>query len=143
MLLIKEVISQENKLEIPLGTKCELCGMLATAAVKDSQGVTHYYCEHHVPGHQMTEGRQAEHSQHQMGKPADKGSDRHGGHSVNMFRDKFFLSLLLTIPVVLYSDLIQRVLGFTAPPFPSSQWVAPVFSTVVFFYGGMVFLKSA
>ena len=133
--------NQETKLEIPPGTKCELCGMLATAAVKDAQGVTHYYCEHHVPQSSPESGKQMAHEGHD--KPKEKGLDRHGGHSVNMFRDRFFLSLILTIPVVLYSDLIQRVLGFTAPPFPYSEWVSPLFSTIVFFYGGLVFLKSA
>jgi len=112
--------------------------MLAIAAVRDAQGVTHFYCEHHVPGHQMPEGDHAEHSGQE-----EKTVDRHHAHSVNMFRDRFFLSLLLTVPVVLYSDLVQRVFGFTAPAFPYSNLIQPVFSTIVFFYGGLVFIRSA
>src|SRR3990172_12432719 len=81
------------------------------------------------------------HGGHQ--EDADTGLDRHGGHSVNMFRDKFFLSLILTIPVVFYSDLVQRVFGYTAPTFLYSFLIQPVLSTVVFFYGGLVFLRSA
>ncbi|OGC44852.1 copper-translocating P-type ATPase [candidate division WWE3 bacterium RBG_19FT_COMBO_53_11] len=60
-----------------------------------------------------------------------------------MFRDRFLLSLILTIPVVFYSDLVQRVFGYTAPTFPYSFLIQPVLSTVVFFYGGLVFLRSA
>jgi len=69
--------------------------------------------------------------------------DKHAGHSVNMFRDKFWLSLLLTIPVLAYSEMIQHWLNFTPPTFPGSEYVPFVLSTVIFFYGGMVFIRSA
>ncbi|OGC37959.1 copper-translocating P-type ATPase [candidate division WWE3 bacterium RBG_16_52_45] len=82
-------------------------------------------------------------SSEHAGHGGDKGPDRHAGHSVNMFRDRFLLSLILTIPVVFYSDLVQRVFGYTAPTFPYSFLIQPVLSTVVFFYGGLVFLRSA
>ena len=44
--------------------------------------------------------------------------------------------LLLTVPIVLYSDMVQDWFGYTAPSFPGSSWVAPVLGTVVFLYGG-------
>ena len=69
--------------------------------------------------------------------------DKHAGHSVEMFRSKFWLSLILTLPVVFWSGHIQELLGYTAPTFPGSDWIPPVLGTVVFFYGGLVFLKSA
>jgi Cu2+-exporting ATPase len=69
--------------------------------------------------------------------------DKHAGHSVAMFRDKFWLSLLLTLPVVAYSEMIQQWLGFASPSFPGSGYVPFVFSTIIFFYGGLVFLKGA
>ncbi|WP_230470301.1 heavy metal translocating P-type ATPase [Lujinxingia vulgaris] len=72
-----------------------------------------------------------------------EGHDKHAGHSVSMFRDKFWLSLLLTLPVVFWSQHIQHLLGYEAPSFPGSSWIEPVLGTVIFFYGGMVFLKSA
>src|SRR3989344_6751015 len=125
-----------KKHPIPPGTRCELCGMLAATAVKDAQGVVHFYCEHHVPSHSGTQ--QPSHLATQQ--PA---VDRHADHSVNMFRDRFFISLALTIPVVIYSDLFRLVFGFSAPAFPYSDWIAPLFSTAIFFYGGMGFLKSA
>jgi Cu2+-exporting ATPase len=60
-----------------------------------------------------------------------------------MFRDRFWLSLLLTLPVVFFSEMIQEWFGYTAPTFPGSDWVAPVLGTVIFFYGGSPFLKGA
>jgi Cu2+-exporting ATPase len=80
------------------------------------------------------------------GEHADQsraGHDRHAGHSVAMFRDKFWLSLLLTIPVVIWSMDIQELLGYEAPTFPGSDWIAPVLGTVIFLYGGLVFLGGA
>lgn len=79
-----------------------------------------------------------DHSHH-----AHDNHDKHAGHSVAMFRDKFWLSLILTIPVLLYSEMIQHWLRFTPPSFPGSEYVPFVLSTVIFFYGGMVFLKAA
>ena len=68
--------------------------------------------------------------------------DRHEGHSVAMFRDKFWLSFALTIPVVIWSGDPQRWLGYSAPTFPGSVLIPPVFGTIVFFYGGLVFLRG-
>jgi Cu2+-exporting ATPase len=73
-----------------------------------------------------------------------EGHGAHGGHGDHaaQFRDRFWLSLALTIPVVLYSEMVQEWLGFTPPAFPGSQWVAPVLGTVVFLYGGRPFLEG-
>src|SRR3974390_2494850 len=55
--------------------------------------------------------------------PGFHGShDRHAGHSVAMFRDKFWLSFALTIPVVFWSADVQHWLGYTAPSFPGSKF---------------------
>lgn len=69
--------------------------------------------------------------------------DKHAGHSVGMFKDKFWLSLILTILVLIYSEMIQHWLRFTPPVFPGSELVPFVLSTIIFFYGGLVFIKSA
>jgi P-type Cu2+ transporter len=69
--------------------------------------------------------------------------DRHAGHSVAMFRDKFWLSLALTIPVVLWSTDVQNWLGYTAPSFPGSKFVPAILGTLVFVYGGLVFIRGA
>jgi len=67
----------------------------------------------------------------------------HAGHSVAMFRDKFWLSFALTIPVVFWSTDVQHWLGYTAPAFPGSKFIPPILGTVVFVYGGLVFIRGA
>ncbi|MFC7132692.1 MULTISPECIES: heavy metal translocating P-type ATPase [Salinibaculum] len=66
----------------------------------------------------------------------------HAGHE-QMFRRRFFISTLLSIPVLLYSETLQSWLGFSVPAFPGSEWINPVFAVVVFAYGGVPFLKMA
>ena len=60
-----------------------------------------------------------------------------------MFRDRFWLSLLLTIPVVVWSTDPQEWLGYTAAAFPGSAWIPPILGTIVFVYGGIPFLRGA
>ena len=81
------------------------------------------------------------HDQH--APPAHAGHDRHEGHSVAMFRDRFWLSLLLTIPVVFWSHEVQMWLGYEAPAFPGSDLIPPILGTIIFLYGGSVFLRGA
>jgi Cu2+-exporting ATPase len=60
-----------------------------------------------------------------------------------MFRDRFWISLALTIPTLVWGHMLPRLSGWHAPAFPGSEWIAPVFGTAVFFYGGRVFLQGA
>jgi Cu2+-exporting ATPase len=60
-----------------------------------------------------------------------------------MFRDRFWLSLALTIPILMWGHMLPALTGFSPPTFPFSQWIAPIFGTAVFFYGGWVFLQGA
>jgi Cu2+-exporting ATPase len=60
-----------------------------------------------------------------------------------MFRDKFWISLALTIPTLLWGHMLQRAFGYQAPMFPGAMWIAPVFGTAVFLYGGSVFIQGA
>jgi Cu2+-exporting ATPase len=62
-------------------------------------------------------------------------------HHELMFRRKFFISTLLSIPVLLYSSFIQGLLNFSMPTFTGSNLIVPVFSIIVFLYGGLPFLK--
>jgi P-type Cu2+ transporter len=82
------------------------------------------------------------HAGHKMSK-AHGFHDRHAGHSVAMFRDKFWLSFALTIPVVFWSMDVQHWLGYTAPSFPGSKFIPAILGTVVFIYGGLVFIRGA
>jgi P-type Cu2+ transporter len=80
----------------------------------------------------------AEAAQHE----AHTGHDKHTGHSVEMFRSKFWITLALTVPIVLWGHMLPRLTGWHAPVFPGSAWIGPVLGTVVFFYGGWVFLQG-
>ncbi|WP_436936423.1 copper-translocating P-type ATPase [Halovenus marina] len=66
----------------------------------------------------------------------------HAGHE-QMFRRRFFVSTLLSVPVLLYSETLQSWLGFSVPAFSGSEWINPVFAVVVFAYGGVPFLRMA
>jgi P-type Cu2+ transporter len=85
------------------------------------------------------------HHQHppQSASGSSHQHDAHAGHSVAMFRDKFWISLLLTIPTLVWGHMLQSALGYRAPEFPGSEYLASVFGTAVFFYGGTPFLKGA
>ncbi len=71
------------------------------------------------------------------------GHDKHAGHSTNIFKTKFWVSLVLSIPVVLYSHITQVLLNWQAPQFPGSEYLAFVLASIIFFYGGWIFLASA
>lgn len=71
------------------------------------------------------------------------GHDKHAGHTPAMFRDRLVLSVILTLPILYYSDQVSQWLGYRAIQFPGSDWVTPVLSVVMYFYGGWVFVKGA
>ena len=98
----------------------------------------------------MNHSRHAEHvehgerGEHQAATPhGGGGHDKHAGHDPEAFRRQFWIVLLLTIPVVIWSEELQMWLGYAAPSFPGSTWIPPVLGTVVFLYGGRVFLVGA
>src|SRR6056297_772428 len=76
------------------------------------------------------------------GHDGHSGGGMHEGHE-QMFRRRFFVSTLLSIPVLLYSETLQAWLGFSVPAFPGSEWIDPVFAVIVFAYGGVPFLRMA
>ena len=68
--------------------------------------------------------------------------DKHAGHNPNMFKQKFWLSLALTIPTLLFSHTVQSWLGFELK-FAGSEYIPAILGVIIFLYGGLVFLKSA
>jgi len=89
---------------------------------------------------QVDAGSPADHADH-----GDHGD--HAGHGGNgdhaaMFRDRFWLTLALSVPVIYFSHMVQMLLGYTAPEFPGSPLIAPVLGTAIFVYGGAPFLKG-
>jgi P-type Cu2+ transporter len=71
------------------------------------------------------------------------GHGKHAGHSVEMFRAKFWVSLALTVPALIWEPMLQQWFGYQAPAFAGSDLIPALFGTLVFFYGGWVFLQGA
>jgi Cu2+-exporting ATPase len=99
--------------------------------------------EHHAArghdAHTMEMAAQASHDAH----AGHEGHDRHAGHSVDMFRNRFWVCLALTIPVLAYAEGLWELVGLEAPDLPAKTFVPFVLATGIFFYGGSVFLRSA
>jgi len=85
---------------------------------------------HRAPLHDSEQGGHAAH-------------DKHAGHDPEAFKRQFWIVLLLTIPVVIWSHEVQMWLGYTAPVLPGSEWIPAALGTVIFLYGGKVFLDGA
>jgi len=96
----------------------------------------------HQEHHHHIEHSPDQHADHNSSKEHHNNHVDHSGHE-QMFRKRFWWSLILSIPVLIYSPMIQQWLNFTAPDFPSSVWIPFVFSLVIFGYGGIPFLKMA
>lgn len=71
------------------------------------------------------------------------GHDKHAGHSPEIFKRRFFICLVLTLPILYFSMQLQSWLDYQAVTFPGSNWINPVFGIAIYFYGGWVFLKGA
>lgn len=69
--------------------------------------------------------------------------DKHAGHTAGSFLRMFWIALALSIPIVLYSELPETLLGLRMPSFPGMRFLAPVLGSVVFFYAGWIFLAGA
>ncbi|HEX6336266.1 MAG TPA: heavy metal translocating P-type ATPase [Jiangellaceae bacterium] len=99
----------------------------------------------HHEGHDRTDQHGSDVDQH--GGHADQGGhgnghDKHAGHSPAMFRDRFWLTLLLSIPVVFTSESIMEWFGYELQ-FTGLEWMGPVLGTVIYFYGGWPFVVGA
>ena len=109
----------------------------------------------HLPGSQSPHAGHEHHAMPAAGAVAHEihaahgghdavGHDKHAGHSVEMFRQKFWGTLLLSIPTIVWAPMIQHWLGYRAPGgAEASRWIPAVFGTAVFAYGGWVFLRGA
>src|ERR671910_3239968 len=94
-------------------------------------------------GHEMHDRQDAEHAMDGGPHAGHGGRDRHAGHSVEMFRTRFWVCLVLTIPVLLYAEGLWDLFGLTAPDLPGGQVVSFILATAIYLYGGSVFLRSA
>ncbi len=71
------------------------------------------------------------------------GGGDHTSHSETMFARPFWIALLLTVPVVMYAEVLEQLLGYTAPRFPGFEWLVPILASVIYWYCGWVFLMGA
>ncbi|HET9947634.1 MAG TPA: heavy metal translocating P-type ATPase [Longimicrobiales bacterium] len=119
----------------------------AEQSENDRHGAGHGHGAHgeHHAAHRDAAHRDAAHGEHGAHRAHGEhdAHDAHAGHSVAMFRDRVWISLLLSVPTLVWSDLVQDALGYRAPAFPGSAWVPALFGTAVFAYGGRVFLQGA
>ncbi len=86
--------------------------------------------------------RQAGHATHSQPSPRSSGHaahDKHAGHDPEMFRRRFWLSLALTIPLVVTSHMVMDWFGYTLD-LPLMEWYGPVLGSIVFWWGGWPFL---
>lgn len=88
----------------------------------------------HPRGHHEVHGGQDDHAVHTHGQ--------HAGHSTAMFKNRFWMSLALSVPVVYFSPMVGHILGYTPLAFLGSAWIPSVLGTVIFLYGGQPFLKG-
>ncbi|MCJ8498992.1 heavy metal translocating P-type ATPase [Desulfatitalea alkaliphila] len=83
------------------------------------------------------------HGEHGGHDAHDDGHDKHAGHDVAMFRTRFWVCLILSIPALIWEPMLQEWFGYRAPVFPGAGMIPAVFGTIVFIYGGWIFLKGA
>lgn len=101
--------------------------------------------QHHTHGHmerhqQMDHGHMSGMDHSHMDHEDMSGMD----HSMHMgnFKQKFWLSLILAIPIILFSPMMGMSFPFKVT-FPGSNWVVLVLATILFIYGGQPFLSGA
>ncbi len=115
------------------------------AAPPAHQAMNHANHAAHTDDHD-SHGRSTAQTMDHSAHSSQSGHAAHGvmhtGH-ITMMRDRFLVSLPLTILVVLYSPMVQRWLGFSMPTFPGSNLIPPVLGSIIFFYGGLPFLSMA
>jgi P-type Cu2+ transporter len=92
-----------------------------------------------TPGHTASGGHPANDARRAHDQAAH---DTHARHSVAMFRDRFWWTLILTVPTLVWGHMLQSALGYAAPAFAGSRVLPAVFGTAVFIYGGTPFLQG-
>jgi len=103
----------------------------------------HRVDEHHGGNDEHAGGRSSgEHAAYDEHHEGRSGGG-HAGHDAATFRDRFWWTLTLTLPVVFFSSTVQDWFGYSAPGLPGADWISPVLGTVIFVYGGAPFLKGA
>ncbi|MFQ5759296.1 MAG: heavy metal translocating P-type ATPase, partial [Candidatus Bathyarchaeia archaeon] len=112
-------------------------GMLTANDLIDTLEKCAIRCEKSKPAHEMAH---MEHEAMKMKKPAEH--DHHAMMEADM-KKRFFVTLFFTVPILILSPTIQKWLNFSIPEFPGSDYVLFLVSSIVVFYGGLVFYRGA
>ena len=110
--------------------KCPLCGMNLIPLGGTARPEKDEHSHHHQ-----------NHDHHSESDSSAAGFDKHAGHHTPDFLKRFWISLALTVPVLLLSHMIQQWLGFTIA-FQGDKYVLLVLGSIIYFYGGMPFFKG-
>ena len=110
--------------------KCPLCGMNLIPL----GGTVRPEKDEHSHHHQN-------HDHHSESDSSAAGFDKHAGHHTPDFLKRFWITLVLSVPVLLLSHMIQQWLGFTIA-FQGDKYVLLVLGSIIYFYGGMPFFKG-
>jgi P-type Cu2+ transporter len=132
--------------------KDPICGMEVdekTGIKLEKDGKVYYFCSEGDKNKFLAQGQakmpSMKHDMHTgpAGHMAAGGHASHHAHMVTDFRKRFWISLVLTLPILLLSPMIQRFLGFKeAIRFTGDLQILFGLSSIVFFYGGWPFLKG-
>jgi len=99
----------------------------------------------HASAPELVEGHH-DHAHHDHGASTGSatGHDHHdhSHHDPAQFRRKFWLSLVLTVPTLVFSHGLQDILGLDGPRFPGSEFIPAAFAIAIFLYGGLVFIRG-
>ncbi|WP_416378609.1 copper/silver-translocating P-type ATPase CopB [Enterococcus durans] len=112
------------------------------------EGMKHEHMNHEGMDHEHMNHKNMNHGQMDHGNMnhdhMDHGSMGGMDHSMHMgnFKQKFWLSLILAIPIILFSPMMGMEFPFQIT-FPGSEWVVLVLATILFIYGGQPFLSGA
>ncbi|ASV94178.1 copper-translocating P-type ATPase [Enterococcus durans] len=117
------------------------------------EGMDHEHMNHEGMDHEHMNHKNMDHGQMDHGNMNHGMMDHdhmdHGNmggmdHSMHMgnFKQKFWLSLILAIPIILFSPMMGMEFPFQIT-FPGSEWVVLVLATILFVYGGQPFLSGA
>lgn len=114
---------------------------------KQSDKASSYTCPMHPDVHQPLPGLCPECGMNLIPEKKKEGhaqkADTHAGHHTNEFRRKFWVALILSIPVVLYAEIVPTLTGWSPPAFPGSAYASAILASIIFFYCGWIFLASA
>ena len=110
-------------------------------AAHDHSAHEHAAHEHAAHDHAGDEHAGHDHGAHGHAAHHHGGHD-HSAHDPAQFKAKFWWSLALTVPTMVFSTGLQDILGLSGPRFPGSEFIPAVFGVVVFLYGGLVFIKG-